>query len=239
MAAEKPLAAQVALVTGGSRGIGLAIARQLGRMGARVALCARQGRPLRAAAAALADEGIEALAIRTDVARAPEVAALVRKTNAAFGPIDILVSNAGLGRFGPGHRMRESDWDRVLDTNLKGAFLCARAVAPQMIRRGAGHIIHIGSLAGKNVFAGGALYCASKWGLLGLSGCLAEDLRGSGIRVSAICPGSVATRFSRHAGKEAARMLRAEDVAHVVAMVVTQAPGSFVSEVVLRPTRKP
>ena len=126
-----------------------------------------------------------------------------------------------------------------MNTNLKSVFLMSRAVAPEMIRRKTGHIINIGSLAGKNTFANGAIYCASKWGLLGLSGCMAEDLRGHGIRVSAICPGSVNTEFSPHAGKDASKMLQPDDVAHAVAALVTQAPGSFISEVHLRPTQKP
>jgi NAD(P)-dependent dehydrogenase (short-subunit alcohol dehydrogenase family) len=126
-----------------------------------------------------------------------------------------------------------------LDTNLKAVFLLSRAVAPEMIRRGGGHIVNIASLAGKNVFAGGGIYCASKWGLLGLTGCMAEDLRPHGIRVSAVCPGTVATDFSPHAGKDTSKMLQPEDVAHAVEAILTQSPQSFISEVLLRPTRKP
>ncbi len=106
------------------------------------------------------------------------------------------------------------DWDAVLDTNLKAVFLLSKAVAPGMIERRTGHIINIASLAGKNAFAGGGIYCASKWGLLGLTECMAEDLRQYGIRVSAICPGTVATDFSPHAGKDVRKMLQAEDIAH-------------------------
>jgi NAD(P)-dependent dehydrogenase (short-subunit alcohol dehydrogenase family) len=108
-----------------------------------------------------------------------------------------------------------------------------------MISRRSGHIINIASLAGKNAFAGGGIYCASKWGLLGLTQCAAEDLRPYGIRVSAICPGSVATDFSPHSTKDPAKMLQPEDVAHAVEMILTQAPQSFISEVLLRPTQKP
>jgi len=118
-------------------------------------------------------------------------------------------------------------------------FLMSKAVAPGMIERRSGHIINIASLAGKNAFAGGAIYCASKWGLLGFTECMAEDLRPHGIRVSAVCPGTVATDFSPHAGKDPRKMLQAEDIAHVVEMIVTQAPQSFISEVLLRPTQKP
>src|SRR5216684_1634762 len=113
-----------------------------------------------------------------------------------------------------------------------------RSWAPSMIREGRGDIINISSLAGRNAFAGGGLYCASKWGVQGLSACMAEDLRDHGIRVSVICPGSVATEFSGRGAKDAARALRAEDVAHAVAAVVTQSGGSFLSEIHVRPLRK-
>jgi 3-oxoacyl-[acyl-carrier protein] reductase len=127
----------------------------------------------------------------------------------------------------------------VLDTNLKSVFLLSRAVAPSMIRRGAGDIINISSLAGKNTFAGGGIYCASKWGLMGLTGCMAEDLRNHGIRVSVICPGSVATEFSGHSPKDPSKALCPEDVAHAVEAIVTQGPRSFLSEMHVRPLRKP
>jgi NADP-dependent 3-hydroxy acid dehydrogenase YdfG len=236
---EERLAGQVAVVTGASRGIGLAIARRLGQMGARVSLCARNAANLERAASGLRAAGIQVLALRTDVTRGDEVASLVSETQRTFGPVDILVNNAGIGIFGPFQEQTEADWNAILDTNLKSVFLVSRAVAPEMIRRKIGHIINIGSLAGKSAFANGAIYCASKWGLLGLTGCMAEELRAHGIRVSAICPGSVATEFSPHAGKDPARMLQPEDVAHAVAALVTQAPGSFISEVLMRPTQKP
>jgi len=236
---ERAIAGEVALVTGASRGIGLAIAHRLGRMGARVAICARSGPTLDRAAEELRRAGVETLAMTADVTRPAEVATLVERTRTALGPIDILVNNAGIGVFGPAHELPEADWDAVLDTNLKGVFLVSKAVVPEMIRRRTGHVINISSLAGKNAFAGGGIYCASKWGLLGLTYCMAEDLRGYGIRVSAVCPGTVATEFSPHAGKNSARMLQPEDVAHAVAALVTQAPQSFISEVLLRPTQKP
>jgi len=236
---EPPIAGQVALVTGASRGIGLAIAGRLARMGARVAICGRNAKALERAAKDLRQSGSEALGVPADVTRASEVAGLVQRTRESLGPIDILVNNAGVGAFGPAHEMSETDWDRVLDTNLKAVFLVSKAVALEMIRRRSGHIINISSLAGKNAFAGGGIYCASKWGLLGLTYCMAEDLRAHGIRVSAICPGTVATEFSPHAGKDPAKMLQPDDVAHAVAALVTQAPQSFISEVLLRPTQKP
>src|SRR5579871_6737658 len=200
---EALLAGQVALVTGASRGIGFAIARRLGCMGARVSVCARDQDRLNDAASRLRKEGIETFAMQTDVTSRGEVTALVHATRQKLGPIDILINNAGTGVFGPFHEFGEKEWDFVLDTNLKGVFLLSRVVAPEMIRRQRGHIINISSLAGKNTFAGGAIYCASKWGLMGLSGAMAEDLRAHGIRVSAICPGSVATEFPRGATRAA------------------------------------
>ncbi len=239
MDTERLLAGKVALITGASRGIGRAIAQRLGGLGARLGLCARTRERLEATAAELRRDGVEAFVVPGDLTRPPEVAGVVRQTKDALGEIDILVNNAGVGIFRAAHEVTEEEWDRVMNTNLKAAFLLSKAVAPQMIRRRRGDIVNIASLAGKNAFAGGAVYCASKWGLLGLTQCMAEDLRGYGIRVSAICPGTVGTEFSPHAGKDPAKMLRAEDVAHAVAMVLTAAPGSFISEVLLRPTQKP
>jgi len=174
---ENPLAGKVALVTGASRGIGLAIARTLGRMGAKLALCARDPARLAAATAEFERAGIPAHAIPTDVTRSADLRSLVQKTEESFGPIEILVNNAGIGYFAPVQEAAEANWDAVLDTNLKAVFLLSRLVAPGMIERRGGHIVNIASLAGKNAFAGGGIYCASKWGLLGLTQCMAEDLR--------------------------------------------------------------
>jgi 3-oxoacyl-[acyl-carrier protein] reductase len=239
MASKKPLDGKIALITGGSKGIGLAIARSLGRLGAKLSLCARHADKLETAATELQNEGAKVMVTAADVTRASDIGKLVQKTEQSFGAIDVLVNNAGIGYFGPFQGAAEAEWDAVLDTNLKSVFLLSKAVAPGMIERRAGHIINIASLAGKNAFAGGGIYCASKWGLLGLTECMAEDLRQYGIRVSAICPGSVATDFSPHAGKDVRKMLQAEDIAHAVEAIVTQAPQSFISEILLRPTQKP
>lgn len=239
MPQQDVLEGKVALVTGGSRGIGFAVARRLGKMGARVAICGRDLAALEGAASNLRGEGIRVLAVPADVSRADQVSHLVHATQQELGPVDILVNNAGTGAFGPFHQFGEADWDRVIDTNLKSAFLASRAVAPEMIRRQTGHIINISSLAGKNTFANGAIYCASKWGLMGLSGSMAEDLRAYGIRVSAICPGSVATDFPGQGHKNSSNILQADDIAHAVAALVTQASNSFISEVHIRPTKKP
>ena len=235
------LSGHVALVTGGSRGIGKAIAQKLVGLGAAIAVCGRDHKALDGSAAELRSYSAQVLALLSDVTKAHEVSALVQTVEEKLGPISILINNAGIGNpgFGPIQGKSESDWDQVLDTNLKGVFLVSRAVAPLMIQRRRGDIINISSLAGKNTFAGGALYCASKWGLQGLTGCMAEDLRGFGIRVSAICPGSVHTDFSGLGPKDRSKVLRPEDVAHAVVMLVSQGSQSFISEVHLRPLAKP
>jgi 3-oxoacyl-[acyl-carrier protein] reductase len=238
-AADGPLAHAVALVTGSSRGIGKAIAGKLAVLGAAVSLCGRDDKALRNTAEELKNLGARVHARTADVTRAGDIVALVAATEKELGPITILVNNAGIGGFGPAHEFSEENWDRVLETNLKSVFLVSKAVVPSMIRQGRGDIINISSLAGKNTFAGGGIYCASKWGLLGLSGCMAEDLRGHGIRVSVICPGSVATEFGGRGPKDPKKALTAEDVAHAVAMVATQGPQSFLSMVDLRPVAKP
>jgi 3-oxoacyl-[acyl-carrier protein] reductase len=229
----------VALVTGGSRGIGRAIARRLAQLGAAVSICGRNQESLMKTAEELRVLGVRVHAQTADVTRADEIASLVEATEKTLGPITILVNNAGMGAFGPVHEKSEAEWDLIMNTNLKSVFLVSRAVAPAMIRRGSGDIINISSLAGKNTFAGGGIYCASKWGVQGLTGCMAEDLRGYGIRVSVICPGSVATEFAGRTPKDSRKILTAEDVAHAVGMVAVQGPQSFISEVHVRPVAKP
>ena len=236
----KPLEGKVAIITGASRGIGLAVAHRLGTLGAKLSLCARDARKLESAAGELRAAGAAAVfSAAVDVTHGEQILAFVQNSEKALGPVEILVNNAGIGYFGPTHEATEATWDSVLDTNLRSVFLASKAVAAGMISRRGGHIINLASLAGKNAFAGGGIYCASKWGLLGLTECMAEDLRGYGIRVSAICPGSVATDFSPRGKKDISKMLQSEDIAHVVETIVTQAPQSFISEVLLRPTQKP
>jgi 3-oxoacyl-[acyl-carrier protein] reductase len=239
MSSAKPLEGKVAVVTGASRGIGLAIAQRLGEMGAKLGLCSRDPKKLEAATQQMRAAASAVFAMPVDVTRADQISSFVQAAQKSLGPIDILVNNAGVGWFGATQDATEESWDSVLDTNLKSVFLMSKAVAPSMIERKTGHIINIASLAGKNTFKNGGVYCASKWGLMGLTGCMAEDLRQYGIRVSAVCPGTVDTEFSPHTGKDPAKLLQSEDIAHAVAMLVTQAPQSFISEVLIRPTAKP
>jgi NAD(P)-dependent dehydrogenase (short-subunit alcohol dehydrogenase family) len=236
---NQPLNGKAALITGASRGIGFAIARMLGRLGAKVCLCGRDAAKLELARSGLEREGSSAIALPANLTQASEIASLVEQSERSVGAIEILVNNAGTGYFAPFYQADEATWNKVLDTNLKAVFLLSKSIAAGMVARRSGHIINIASLAGKNAFAGGGVYCASKWGLLGLTECMAEDLRPFGIRVTAICPGTVETDFSPHSGKDPRKMLQPDDIAHVVEMLVTQAPRSFISEVLIRPTQKP
>lgn len=233
------LAGKVALITGGNRGIGKAIAARLARLGASVAICGRNLQTLESAAAELRSHGTRIHAQRADVTNSTDVAALIAQTETSLGPISILVNNAGMGLFGPVQEKTELEWDTLFNTNVKSLFLVSKAVIPGMIQRKSGDIINISSLAGKNTFADGGIYCATKWAVQGLSGCMAEDLRGYGIRVSTVCPGSVATEFSGRGPKDPSKVLTAQDVAHAVAMIANQGPQSFLSEVHLRPLAKP
>ncbi len=237
--ADRQLAGQVALVTGGNRGIGKAIAARLAALGAAVAICGRDSQTLATTAGELQAAGTPVYSQRADVTKSSDVDALIKETETALGAISILVNNAGMGLFGPVQEKTEQEWDTLMNTNLKSVFLVSRKVIPGMIQRKSGDIINISSLAGKSTFAGGGIYCASKWALQGLSGCMAEDLRNFGIRVSTVCPGSVATEFSGRGPKDASKVLTAQDVAHAVAMIATQGPQSFLSEVQLRPLTKP
>jgi len=243
-ASNPPLVGQVAVITGAGRGIGRAIALTLAELGARTVLCGRSRQALEQTAAAIQNSGgqnfAETSVIECDVTDLHSVEALAYRIERTFHRIDILVNNAGIGGAGgPLHLLAPDIWDRVLNTNLRGVYYCIRSLAPLMIKAGSGHIINISSLAGKNALPNGAAYAASKWGLNGLSYSVAEELRAHNIRVSVICPGSTHTEFSPHPGMNAEKMLQAADVAHVVAMLVTQAPQSFASEILLRPTQKP
>jgi 3-oxoacyl-[acyl-carrier protein] reductase len=236
----RPLVGQVAIVTGAGRGIGAAIARKLAGMGATAVLCGRTKSALDSTAAQISQAGGKAEAIACDVTALEQLETAAAHVERSFGRADILVNNAGIGGFSSLlHELPPDDWDKILNTNLRGVYYAIRAFAPTMIRAKSGHVVNISSLAGKNALPKGAAYAASKWGLNGLTYSVAEELRGHNIRVSVVCPGSVDTELSPHIGKDPAKMLQPDDVAHAVAMLVTQAPQSFVSEILLRPTQKP
>lgn len=240
MDTERPLAGQVAVITGAGRGIGAAIARKLARLGATAVLCGRTQATLDSTAQSIYEAGGKAEVIPCDVTVLHQLEYAAARVDSTFGRVDILVNNAGVGGFhDPLHLLLPDDWDRILNTNLRGVYFAIRAFVPIMIRAYSGHIINISSLAGKNALPKGAAYAASKWGLNGLTYSVAEELRGNNIRVSVICPGSTETELGPHTGKDPNRMLQPEDIAHAVAMLVTQTTQSFVSEILIRPTQKP
>jgi 3-oxoacyl-[acyl-carrier protein] reductase len=209
-------------------------------MGAAAVLCGRTPASLATTADAITAAGGRAEVVACDVQELRQLEHAAARVESTFGHTDILVNNAGIGGFrDPLHELAPEDWERILNTNLRGVYYAIRAFAPMMIKAYAGHVINISSLAGKNALPNGAAYAASKWGLNGLTYSVAEELRVHNIRVSVICPGSVDTELSPHAGKDPTKMLQPDDVAHAVAMLVTQAPQSFVSEILLRPTQKP
>lgn len=233
------LKGQLAVVTGAARGIGAAISKQLASMGATVILVARDQDRLNQVKQEIERDGGKAEVAKLDLLDESSIAALAKTIQSRHGNrCDILVNNAGIGLTGkPLLELPPSDWDTLMGTNLRGPYLMIRALAPFMIAAKSGHIVNISSLAGHNPLPNGAAYCASKWGLNGLTYSLAEELRPYNIRVSVIAPGSVNTGFSQ-SNKDPDKKIQPADVAHVVAMLVTQAPQSFVSEVLLRPTQK-
>jgi 3-oxoacyl-[acyl-carrier protein] reductase len=229
---------QIAVITGAGRGIGRAIAIELGKLGAKVVLAARSRKELEATASVI---GEKASVMPTDVRKKDELQRLFDQVTTTVGQVDILVNAAGLGIFGPVVDFSDEDYEIIIETNLRGIFFACRFVLPSMIERKRGHIINIASIAGKVGSANRAVYCASKFGVVGFTESLAEEVRQYGIRASVICPGSTNTRFSSSetSGKSKERMLRPEDVAHAVRMIVTQEPNSFISEIIMRPTQKP
>jgi 3-oxoacyl-[acyl-carrier protein] reductase len=236
------LAGKVAIVTGGSRGIGRAIAAAFLQQGVHVAISGVHQGHLQKAEADLAQQawgGARVLTFEADVRDHLAVQSLVDETARRQGGLDILVNNAGIGWFGSVESQGHDDWRRVMDTNVTGVFNCCKASIPHLRRRGGGWIINISSLAGSNPFVGGASYCASKAALDAFSEALMQELRQDGIRVSYVKPGSVNTDFMGHADPESDWKLRPEDVAQVVVDLVSHEQRSLPSRVDIRPSKPP
>jgi len=192
-----PIEGKVCLVTGGTRGIGRAIAKMLLEQGASVAICSRRQDSVDAAVAVLASETSGKVDGKAaDVRNYAEVAELFRFIDSRFGGIDVLVNNAGVGIFRSVSGISVEEWQTVIETNLSGVFYCSREALFRFGTRGSGYIVNISSLAGKNPFAGGSAYNASKFGLTGFTEAMMLDTRNDNVRVSHIMPGSVATEFS-------------------------------------------
>jgi NAD(P)-dependent dehydrogenase (short-subunit alcohol dehydrogenase family) len=225
----------VGVVTGGSRGIGFAIASALVSKGAQVVITGRDQQHLDDAVTAL---GKSAHAVRADVSKPAEAAGAVEAAVERFGGLDVLVNNAGVGMFSNVADMPVEKWQQTLDTNLSGVFYCCHAAIPHLKTRGNGWIINISSLAGNNPFIGGAAYCASKAGLNAFSEALMQEVRYDNIRVSYIMPGSVATGFGGRGDSGAADWkIAPEDVADLVIDLLTFPSRSLPSRIELRPSR--
>ncbi|HKT79022.1 MAG TPA: SDR family oxidoreductase [Vicinamibacterales bacterium] len=232
------LANRVALVTGGSRGIGRAIAHSLVEAGAHVVITGRSAKHLDAAHAIVSGAGAGRLeTIRADIRRHDEIDQAVAAAVSRFGGLDILINNAGIGWFENVAEMSVDRWTEVIETNLTGVFNACRAAIPRLKERGGGYIINVSSLASTNPFVGGAAYCASKAGLNAFSEALMQELRYDNIRVSYVMPGSVATDFSGDAAKGADWKLTPDDVAEVVLDLLKTNRRSLPSRLEIRPSQ--
>ncbi len=234
------LTGKTALITGGSKGIGYGVAEALVREGMNVTITARNQGEVEAAAKKLGDQGPgRALGLACNVRDYSEQEAVVEKTVAQFGGLDVLVANAGVGAFAPIQDMSLEDWQSVIDTNLTGVFYSVKA-SLDALKEAGGYIITISSLAGRNPITGGAAYNASKFGLNGLSEAIMLDLRQDNIKVSYIMPGSVATHFNDHTpSEEDAWKIQPEDIAEIVVSLLKMPARTLPSRVEVRPSKPP
>jgi 3-oxoacyl-[acyl-carrier protein] reductase len=236
------VAGKVAIVTGGTRGIGRAIVERLIHEGAQVAFCGRTRESVDAAVQELAGPSGKIWGHAADITDPAQVRNFFEAVDRAFGGLDILINNAGAGVFRKVAEMSIEDWRRNIDLNLNAAFYCSREALDRFRTRGGGFIVNISSLAGKNPFSGGAGYNASKFGLNGFSEAMLLDHRNDNVRVSYVMPGSVDTGFSggpANRSGDRSWMIAPEDVAEVVAMVLRMPSRTMVSRVEMRPSRPP
>jgi 3-oxoacyl-[acyl-carrier protein] reductase len=237
MGVESVLKGKKAIVTGGTRGIGRAIAKMLLQSGAEVLICARSEASVSAGVEALkAETGGTVFGEKCDVANAQDVAKFFARADDVLGRLDILVNNAGVGIFRPVADLTPEDWQKTLDTNLTGVFYFCHLAIGRFRNAGGGFIVNVSSLAGRNPFAGGAAYNASKFGLNGFTEALMLDHRNDNIRVCSIMPGSVATDFGG-ASSAADWKIQPDDIADVVRMVLEMPNRTMVSRVEIRPSR--
>jgi 3-oxoacyl-[acyl-carrier protein] reductase len=234
------LGGKVAIVTGATRGIGRAIAEALAAAGCNVVIAARHEKDCRAVAEKVSAQGRgKAIGVGTDVRRNEDCERLVVAAVESFGGLHILINNAGIGGFTPVEKMDVAHWDRVIATNLNSLFYCTHAALPHLKRAGGGWVINIGSLAGKNAFPGGAAYNASKFGLIGFSEAVMQEVRHDGVRVSYIMPGSVATDFEGTSQSSADWMIQPQDIAELVMDMLTMPARTLPSRIEVRPAKPP
>ena len=227
---------KVILVTGGSRGIGLAIAQRLGSEGARLVLVARKEAALRKAAEEVPGG---ALVVKADVTQARQVQRLFKVVGREMGRLDILINNAGVFIYKPFVSTSLDDWRRNMETNLTSLFLCTRAALPLLRRSRAAHLVNILSVSSLHAFANCSAYTASKFGALGLTRVLREELRPLNIRVTGILPGSTNTRLTNQFGFPVCRidLIQATDVAEAVFGALAQPPRTTLEEILLMPSQ--
>jgi NAD(P)-dependent dehydrogenase (short-subunit alcohol dehydrogenase family) len=227
-----------ALVTGASEGIGFAISKALLAHGAQVLICSRNGEKLEHAGAKLHEAAPQAKLYShpADVSNSEHVAALFHAVDQQLGGLDILINNAGLGIFRATAELSVDEWDHLIGTNLSGAFYCSREALERFARSRGGYIINISSLAGRNPFAGGSAYNASKFGLNGFSEAMMLDHRNDNVRVSYIMPGSVATGFGGEQGA-ADWKIAPEDIAEIVLDLLRMPQRTLISRIEVRPSR--
>jgi 3-oxoacyl-[acyl-carrier protein] reductase len=238
---SRPFEGRVAVVTGGAKGIGRAIATHLAQGGAKLVLAGRSEGPLEELRAEIQGQGGEAVAVRADVAVEADADALCARALEAFGKAEILVNNAGVTRDGLLLRMSDADWDQVIDTNLKGAFHCTRAFARPMVRQKWGRIVNIASVIGLIGNAGQTNYAASKAGLLGLTKAVAKELASRHITVNALAPGFIETAMTDSLGEKVreglmaqipmGRLGKAEDVAQAVGFLCSEGAAYVTGQV--------
>ncbi len=235
--AEQDLHGQVAIVTGAGSGIGRASALALARTGVKIVLAARTKKNLDAVANEIVNGDGAAIVVPTDVGNEGQVEALVSKTKAAFGQIDILITCAGGAVFGPLVDSRTEDWDTMMNINLRGTYLCCKHVVRAMIPRGRGHILNVLSIASTHILPGSTGYTASKFGALGLTKVIAAEVRSLGIKVTAVIPGAVDTPLWDNSGStlDRGKMLAPADVANAMLSVITQPSTIYTDEIVLMP----
>ena len=231
------LAGQVAVVTGAGRGIGRAVAATFAREGAFVVLAARSAREIAAVQRDIEATGGRALAVATDVRQEPAVAALVTRALAEGGRIDCLVTAAGMAAFGPVADAKTADWDQLMAVNLRGVFLCCRAVLPAMTAQRRGTIINIGSVVTSRTLPGSGAYTAAKYGLLGFSRVLAEEMRAHGVRVGVLSAGATDTPLWDVVPQppDRALMLKPDQIAEAALLMAALAPGAALEELTLLP----
>jgi 3-oxoacyl-[acyl-carrier protein] reductase len=229
---------KICLVTGATRGIGRAIAKVMLEDGASVIVCGRRQDSVDQAVTQLhAETAGKVKGKAADVTKDADVRELFQFADAEFGGLDVLVNNAGIGVFRPITELSIQDWHHTIETNLTGVFYCCREAFPRFESRGAGYIINISSLAGKNPFAGGAAYNASKFALNGFSEAMMLDTRDKNIRVSYIMPGSVATEFSHSAESGRDWKIWPEDIAEIVRSLLRMPERTLISRLEVRPSK--